>query len=126
MKKLFMLLMAALLLAACGDKVHENIRQELAADTEQVISIFDKTIEEDRELTEREEKIFQEYQVKYGAIKNNPDLTSDKLTDEENRLFILTSDMIDMYDYYTTLKSDHEKYERTRDRLRKVIETGKI
>lgn len=121
MKKLLYLIFISILLVGCGQKVHENIEQGMADDTEQVISIFDKTIKEDRTLTEKEEKVFEEYKVKYSAYEK-----TDKLSEEENRLFILTRDMIDMYNYHTTLSSDNEGYEKIKKLIRSVIKTGKI
>lgn len=123
-----MISFALLLLSACGQQVHENINEGLVEDTEQIISIFDDNIKEEKALTKKQEKTFQQYIVKYEVMKENPEVYSkESFTDEENRLFVMTQKMIEEYDFYTSsLSSDDENYENERRRLYNVIETGQI
>ncbi|HEY4554367.1 MAG TPA: hypothetical protein VIG80_14340 [Bacillaceae bacterium] len=121
-----LMLVIFIVLTGCGNKVHKNIGQEMADDTEQIISIFEKNIKDNSDLSERDKKVFEEYKIKYGAMSKEPDSSSLKLTEEENRLYILTRNMIDMYDFYTTLKSDHEKFDNMKESIRTVIKTGEI
>lgn len=125
MRKVLVLLLMAILLSACGG-IHENISEDMANDTEQVISIFESAIDEDRDFTEREEAVFINYQAEYNVKRDNPDVYDDEFTEEENRLLILTTNMIDMADSLTLLSSDTENFESNRDRIRRVIETGEI
>ena len=126
LKRLIMIGLALLLLTACGREIHENISEEMVEDTEQIISIFDETIKEDRELSNKEVKTFERYKIKYETKKENPEVYPEGFSEEEIRLYGLTDVMIDDYDRIVTLSSDHEDYETQRDRLYRVIETGKI
>lgn len=127
MKKVLILLMF-LILSGCGNSVHENIREKMAEDTEQVIDLFETAIEEDRDFIDRDVTMLSSYQEKYQSIKDNPEaaVSDGGLTEEENRLFILTTNMIDMRDSLTLLSSDVESFESTRDMIRDVIKTGEI
>ncbi|MDR4318374.1 Uncharacterised protein [Niallia circulans] len=115
-------LLGILILSGCGNSVHENISEEMATDTEQILEIFDENIKEERSLNEREEKIFESYSTKYGAHYK----TDGDLTEEETRLYILTNNLIDMYDHLTTLSSDKENYENQKSVIKKVIKEGEI
>ena len=128
LKRLIMMILALLLLTACGREVHENIEEGLVEDTEQIIAIFDENIKEDEALSKKEEKTFQEYIVKYEVMKENPEVYGkESFTDEENRLFVMTQKMIEEYEFYTSsLSSDEENYENERRRIYNVIETGQI
>lgn len=125
MKKIIVLLFLLLTLTSCGG-VHENISKEMAKDTEQIISIFEAVIEEEREFTEREEATLQSYQVNYETIQENPDMYDGGLTEEENRLMILTVKMIEFKNQMTLLASDKKSFESNRDTIRRVIKTGEI
>lgn len=116
------MLLGILILSGCGNSVHENISEEMATDTEQILEIFDENIKEERSLNEREEKIFESYSTKYGAHYK----TDGDLTEEETRLYILTNNLIDMYDHLTTLSSDKENYENQKSVIKKVIKEGEI
>lgn len=123
MKKLFCpVLLGILILTGCGNSVNENISEEMATDTEQILVIFDDNIKEERSLNEREQKIFDSYSTKYGAYYK----TEGELTEEEERLYILTNNLIDMYDNLTTLSSDKEDYENQKSIIKKVIKEGEI
>ncbi|MEK4442354.1 hypothetical protein [Niallia sp. FSL K6-0077] len=123
MKKLLgSVLLSVVILSGCGNSIHKNISEEMATDTEQILEIFDDNIKEERSLNEREQKIFESYSTKYGAHYK----TEGDLTEEETRLYILTNNLIDMYDHLTTLTSDKENYENQKSIIKKVIKEGEI
>ena len=115
------LVMISIPVVGFGQNVHENISEEIAADTKQILSIFDETIDDQRALTEREQKSFEQYSLKY-SVKSD----AAELSEEEDRLYILTYKMIEMYDYYTALTSDQSDYEKMKQMIERVIETGEI
>lgn len=119
-KGLVLFVIALLFLAGCN-KVHENINQSMADDTEQVLTIIETNMKEDRDLTERETATMDDYLLLYGAKEK-----SDKLTEEENRLFILTRNLIEMYERSSALSSDKDSYNDAIKRIRTVIKTGSI
>lgn len=121
MKRVLLALFTVLILVACGNKIHENISKEMVEDTRAIIKIIDDSIKNDSEFTEREEKKLHSYQVKFGALKDNSDLT-----EEEGRLFILANRLIDDYDYYAYLESDEDYLKETKEYIDKVITTGKM
>lgn len=122
MNKILLFVVIMFTLTACGQKVHENISEEVAADTEQIISITDKLSEENRDLSERERKVFDQYLMKYEIARNE----LDSLNEEEYRVSRLTEHLIEGYEMYTTLAGDKEDYEASKERIYRVMETGSI
>jgi|SRR5690625_3373316 len=116
------LVIALLILTACGNSIHENIDEKMAEDTKQVMDIVDKAYKEDREFTEREQVKLDDYQLLYGAKDKIGDLT-----EEESLLLLLVSgDLIDRYDTYSLLDSNKEFYDITVGRIDNVIKTGNV
>jgi hypothetical protein len=127
MKRLIVVLLLGILLAGCGgSKVHKNISEDMAADTEKILSIFDSVIQEDRDFTEREYEVFSSYVSYYESKLDNPDVKVGGLTEEENKLFILTSELLENPDIYTILESDKERYQSMKKTIQNVIKDGKI
>lgn len=117
---------ALMLLVACSSKVHENISEEMAKDTEQILDIMDSAIDEERDLTDRELSVFEQYLATYNAKLDNPDLAVGGLTEEEERLLIVTSMVIETPEIFMTLESDIERYESMKEQIKNVIKTGEI
>jgi len=116
------LVIALLILTACGNSIHENIDEKMAEDTKQVMDIVDKAYKEDRDFTDREQAKLDDYQLLYGAKDKVGDLT-----EEESLLLLLVSnDLIDRYDAYSLMDSNKEFYKITVDRINSVIKTGEV
>ena len=105
--------MVVLLLSACGEKtaVHENINQELAEDTIEVLGIIEDVNEKDREFTEEERMKIDQYSVHYST----------EFTDEERRVYVLTEDLIE---YVKELTLEQADFKSEKERVLKVMETG--
>ncbi len=105
--------MAVLLLSACGakTKVHENINQELAEDTIEVLEIIVDANKNDREFTEEERTKLDQYSAHYST----------EFTDEERRIYVLTDDLIE---YVKELTLEPEDFKSEKERILKVMETG--
>lgn len=108
-------------MVGCSNKVNENIDESMAKDTEKIISIIDDAIKEDRDLNEKEEKYFEQYELSYGAKYK-----SEHLTEEEERLYLSTQGILENPEFYYTLESDKEKFESTKETLHNIIKTGNI
>lgn len=127
MKRLLFIVLAAMLLVACGkDKVHENINEDMAQDTKQVLSIYGESIKEDRLFTEKESLTVEDYLTKYGARYNQGEGTSHELSEEESRLFILTRNWIEIYPEGVLYDSGIESFKNTKEIIETVINTGEI
>ncbi|WP_346207597.1 hypothetical protein NSS91_15945 [Caldifermentibacillus hisashii] len=137
MKKVlvFVVFALTLILTGCSEqqskneeelKVNENIGEDMAIDTEQILDIMDSVIEENRDLTERELLVFEQYYIKYNGIYENPESAAEPMTEEEERLFILTKNIIENPELYYTLESDKEAYKSQKKQIKNVIETGQI
>lgn len=126
MRKLFCLVFIWFLLTGCGNSIHENIDEKMAADTRQIINIFDTAIKEGRSFTDDESFVVDDYVLLYNAKLNNPDLVVGGLTEEERRLLILTTKMIDMAETLILIESNHESYDSQKDSINNVINTGNI
>ncbi len=96
----------------------------MADDTKQILEIMDDVIYEDRALTEEELNIFDSYHTFYQSKMLEPDSSAIKLTEEETRLFLLASDIVEDPDLFSTLESDKARYESWKERIINVIETG--
>lgn len=105
--------MTVLLLSACGEKteVHENINQELAEDTIEILDIVEDAIKVEREFTEEEKTVLDKYFAHY----------SNDFTDEERRVYILTENLIE---YVAESTLEQEDFEIDKEGILKVIETG--
>lgn len=121
MKKLLLFVILAFALMGCGDKVHDEIREDMADDTKQILTIMDQVIADNSDLSEKDEEVFDQYYIKYSAMKK-----ASELTEEEDRLFILVEHIIENPQFYTTLESDKESYENTKKDINNVIKTGQI
>jgi len=119
MKKVLLFLSVMIVLFGCSAKVHKNISEDMAKDTEQILSIFDKAIEEDEDISEKDKEIMLHYQAAYGA-------DTSKLSEEENRLYILTEKLIDTPELFITLESDKERFQQSKKEIQNVIKTGEI
>ena len=125
MKKLAAIILI-LFLAACGSTVHENISEEIVNDTNQILDIMDEAVESGDDLSDRDWETFDSYYAKYNGKLDNPDATVGGLTEEEERLFILVSNIIEHPEFFYTLESDKEDYENQKSTIQNVIETGEI
>ncbi|MBO1003166.1 membrane lipoprotein lipid attachment site-containing protein [Pseudogracilibacillus auburnensis] len=113
MKRLLFVLMAVLLLSACGEKivVHENINQELAEDTIEMLGIIEDVSKKDRGFTEEERAKLDQYSAHYST----------EFTDEERRVYVLTEDLIE---YVKEITIEQEDFKSEKERVLKVMETG--
>ncbi|WP_200411362.1 hypothetical protein [Virgibacillus salexigens] len=121
MKNVLLLVILSVVLVGCGDKIHENIGEDIADDTNQILNIMDGVIEEKNEISEQEKEIFDHYYIKYSAFQKNSELS-----EEEERLFILVKHIVENPEFYTTLESDKENYEDRKRQINNVIKTGQI
>ncbi|MEH7383059.1 hypothetical protein V7138_21530 [Bacillus sp. JJ1533] len=119
MKKLLLFSLISLFLFGCSSNIHKNISENMARDTEQILSIFDSTIEEDKDLTEKDKEVMLHYQAAYGV-------DTSKLSEEENRLYLLTEKLIRTPKLFITLESDKDRYQQTKKIIHNVIKTGEI
>src|SRR5690606_35896801 len=72
MKRLVVML-AFILLVACSEDVtvHENVDKDLATDTLQVVEILEKLADKQKEPSEKQQTVFDEYLSKYGYQYEN-------------------------------------------------------
>ncbi|MCG1029298.1 lipoprotein [Virgibacillus halodenitrificans] len=121
MKKVLFVLVSLLVLTACGDKVNENINEDMATDTTQIIDISDNVIKEERSLEDNETAIMDDYQLLYGAKYKKGDLT-----EEEERLYLLVRNMLDMKEQLLYKETGQENYKHQKNLIESVIKTGTI
>ena len=126
MKKLAAIILILFLAACGGEKVHENISEDMVNDTNQILDIMDEAVESGNDLSDRDWDTFDSYYAKYNGKLENPDATVGGLTEEEERLFILVSNIIEHPEFYYTLESDKEDYANQKRTIQNVIETGEI
>lgn len=122
-KYLFILFSSLLVLSACGTsedeevksdaennemniKVHENIGDEIAEESYEVMSIIEKAVDEGTEVNH--EKL-NDYLDKYNELWYHDD-ESLKLTEEEAELFKMTNVLIELLDYFMEGEMDFQKY----------------
>jgi|SRR5690625_906591 len=122
-KYLFILFSSLLVLSACGTsedeevksdaennemniKVHENIGDEIAEESYEVMSIIEKAVDEGTEVNH--EKL-NDYLDKYDELWYHED-ESLKLTEEEAELFKMTNVLIELLDYFMEGEMDFQKY----------------
>lgn len=125
MKRIIIIFLTALLLTACVSKKHENINQDMADDTNQILTIYDVSIKEDRLFTEKELLIIDKYALSYGA-KSKVENSSLSLTEEENMLYLMTKNLFDFFPDGVLTESEKVNYEKTKEHVRKVIKDGAL
>lgn len=115
MKRLLFVLIAVLLLSACGEKteIHENINQELAEDIIEILGIVEETTKAEREFTEEEKTVIDKYSTHYST----------DFTDEERRVYMLTENLIESVGESTLEQVD---FENLKEGILKVMETGEF
>lgn len=126
MKKFLLVSVIVLFLAACGESkgastVHENISEDMANDTEQILNTMDTAIEENRALSDHELSVFDHYLAEYNGKKDVGNLTG-----EEEVLLITTSKIVENPEIYMTLESDKENYKTLKTQIQNIIKTGEF
>lgn len=111
MKRLIVVLLAALLLTACGGKSAQVISVEAEEDAMQVIKVYGDANAQEREFTEDEETILSDYLVKYDKAK---------LTKSEKKLHSNIKTLIDNHE-----PSESVIIDQTRELAKYDIAEGK-
>lgn len=111
-----------ILLVACSDdvEVHENVDKDLATDTLQVIEILEELSDEQKEPSEKQQTVFDEYLKKYGYQYEQGKLEGPNETIYEYTESTLTG----LLDRVTALDSGTEYVEDLRITIEKYIRDG--
>lgn len=119
MRKILIIGVMAMLLVACSgkSKTHENIGEGIAEDTQQVLSILDRMVEEESPADEKEQEILDRYIDKYAEAEK---------TEEEDRVYSFTSGLIFSTEGTDYLESDKKDYEEIRDGIKNIIKSGNV
>jgi hypothetical protein len=119
--KRILIAMVLLFLVACGQGVHENINETMAEDATNLMDIMSEVVKEERDLTEREKKAMEDFILLYGG---KYDLK--ELTEEEERLYLVVFNIIDMKDSLLYVKSNKEDFNNQKQMVMNVINNGTI
>lgn len=124
MKKLFVLLLISLLLVACGDiKIHENVDEDLANDSIQVIDVILNNINKDIDFDEMEEKemsLIEKYKNKHGDVTSAYNLYNEL----NGSIVFYTGAIISNYEDGIPFESDKERINFMKETVEDIIITG--
>ncbi len=110
-----------ILLSACGQKVHENISEQFYEDTKYVMDTLDNAWDENRELKSDEQKGIDSYVFKY---EDREIAVGEDMTEEEERLFGMVTNMIGVFEVSSGLPGDKDTYNSFRGWAYEIIEKG--
>lgn len=98
MKKVLLFIMTAIFLVGCNaeaeEQIHENVTEELAEDTREIISIVETIVTEEREYTQDEKDTISEYKEEH----------KDSLVAEYEMIYFLTTKMTSNIEHYQTVE----------------------
>lgn len=125
MKKLLILLMAAMFLVACGNvKVHENVDEQVANDSMQVMDRIIYNIDEDipiEDVEEEDHKLFERFTNKYIDKTDTIPIELDGVDESINTM---AAGSLVKYAKGASLESDKESIKENYDYMIKFIEEG--
>ncbi len=119
------IIMAALLLVGCGNKTADNIDENLANDSRQVLNVLSDALEEDMltdDLPQDKVDILNSYGDKYYEEDRDSALFFNEV--EEN-IITFSLATITRYVQYTGLESDKDKILEGKKSVDDMIKTGK-
>ena len=114
LKRVIAVLSLLLLLAACGNGYHEEIRESFAKDTEEIKDLTIEVIEDEREFTDEEQEKIDSYVRKYDENLDSSD---------EAHAYLLTRNLIENQSS-SLLPSEIENIIDNADNIRVTLEGG--
>lgn len=126
MKKILFICLVTLLLVGCSGeiKIDENINEELAKGSLQVMNIIEKAAQEDKtsdELNDSNYKKLVSYQNKYV----NPEESFMVLGEADEDIIVFALAAISKYSDSGLLASDKEDFLESKEIINKIIKQGK-
>lgn len=125
MKKLFFVLVAILLLAGCGKvKIHENVNEQVAEDSMQVMDRILYNIDKDipiDSISEQDEKLFERFTNKYI---DKTDVIPVDLDGVDRSINIMATASLVKYAKGVSLESDKDEIKENYDYMIQFIEEG--
>ncbi|WP_155974832.1 hypothetical protein [Virgibacillus sp. CM-4] len=129
MKKVLVVLsiLITLMLFGCSNetKIHENINEELAQDSLQVMSIIEKAVEQDQTSDELDDSDYKKL-VSYKDKYLNPDDSFVVIGEADDDIITFTLGTISQYSDSGLLESDKKDFLKNKENVEKIIEQGKI
>lgn len=116
MKRIVITILLISLLSACTAGA-ETVSEDISKDTQQVLTILDRLVEDEEAATEKEQEVLDRYISKYKGKE---------MTDEESEVFEYTETLILTTDGTLLLESDKEDYEYIKESIMNIIKTGSI
>jgi len=124
-RNIVMLLIVAILLSACGSKVHKNISQEMVDDTNAIVKLVGENIESGEELTVEELELLESYNEKYDALRMHAS-EDERLTKEEGTLYTVSGRLAEQYRTDKENMTGIYDYDFMKENIKHVIETGEL
>lgn len=126
MRKLIVLVAATLMLVACGStKVHDNVDEQVAEDSMQVMDRVIKNVKDDvaiEDVSEDDHELFERYTNKYI---DQTDAVPIELEGVDKDITSMASDSLVKYAKGASLESDKETIKENEEYMLKFIESGK-
>ncbi|MBO1003752.1 hypothetical protein [Pseudogracilibacillus auburnensis] len=126
MKKYLLMFVALLLLTACGEvKIHENVDEQVAKDSMQVMDRILDNIDKDlpiEDVSEDDHKLFERFTNKYIE---KTDVIPIELDGVDESIYLMASGGLIKYAKGASLESDKEDIKENYEYMIKFIETGK-
>ncbi len=126
MRKYILLLMAAMFLVACGDvKIHENVDEQVAEDSIQVMDRIIDNIENDIDIedaSEDDHKVFERYTNKYIDKTDTIPIDLDGVNES---ISVMAAGSLVKYAKGASLESDKEDIKENYEYMIQFIEEGK-
>ena len=126
LRKVLFILIAVLLLTACGEvKIHENVDEQVAKDSMQVMDIILYNIENDipiEDASKEDHEVFERFTNKYIDKTDVIPIELDGVDDSVN---IMAAGSLVKYAKGASLESDKADIQENYDYMIKFIETGK-
>lgn len=117
-KRLLLSIAILITLTACGDEINENISEVMVEDSQQVLDIMDKAIEEGRslnDLKENEMAVILGYIEQY--VSNEDSMSAEEVTlNKETRL------VIEEMSKYLNSSKGNEMYEKQKIKVLEAME----
>ncbi|WBX80133.1 hypothetical protein PD280_21450 [Virgibacillus salarius] len=115
------------MLAGCSSetKIHENINEELAKDSLQVMSIIEKAVEQDQTSDELDDSDYKKL-VSYKDKYLNPEDSFMVICEADDDIITFTLGTISQYSNSGLLESDKKDFLENKENVEKIIEQGKI